>query len=482
MKQLEKVLEETRGELDSTLTALRTAQKQSDRRPSESVRKLNKSEDNETDDKSKSLLKPASTTASAAPSPGGGSPRHGSPVKHEVKEEQEQNELRDVLEGSSGLTRSEIEALQQEAEVRQKEAEALRQEKLLLDQELNKVKTQYATLPDSVIQQRPIYQRLQADLEQYKATADAAQKIHDELKEELIMLRGRETQFRQDIEQEYTKESLRLNKDLARLQGDLSRVRAERDSGIAEIAEFKTREAEKCRHVEEMKTLAFSRQTRISTLVSEIYRLRIALAAEKGDTELLQSYEATWKSLQDELQASADSQSSNTAVSADDGRPEEVLVKSLQGRVKELEALTVTYREQLQTLSGAASDEDLDMAELLVKGEAQARADLEEAQAKIAKLEQLLGDSGNPDLAKVSQKASETEKAVAALEAKVKGNDLVSPCVTCRMSPSATNAVLFSRSQPICLLQNFRDSARHGSSSISRIRARYSTWLSTTFV
>lgn len=422
---MEKVLDETRGELDRTLSALRTAQKQVDRRRSESVRKLNKNAEDDTnvqDDKSKTLLKPASTAASAAPSPAGGSPRSGSPVKHEVKEEQEQNELRDVLEGSSGLTRSEIEALQQEAESRQKEAEGLRQEKLALDQELNKVKTQYATIPDSVIQQRSIYQRLQADLEEYRVTAEAAQKIQDEMKEELITLRGRETQFRQDLEQESSKDTARLNKDLARLQSDLTRVRAERDSGIAEIAELKTREAEKCRHVEEMKTLAVSRQMRISTLVSEIYRLRIALAAEQGDAELLQTYEVTWKRLQEELKNSTDSLSSDTA---DDNRPEEVLVKSLQGRVKELEALTVTYREQLQTLSGAA-DEDIDMAELLVRGEAQAKADLEEAQAKIAKLEQMMGDSSNPDLAKVSQRASEAEKAVATLEAKAKGHDLVS--------------------------------------------------------
>lgn len=364
---------------------------------------------------------------SAAPSPAAGSPGRTSPVKHEGKEEQEQNDLRDVLEGSSGLTRSEIEALQQEAESRQKEAESLRAEKLALSHELDNVKTRYAVVPEERIRETPLFISVQEKLNEYKTLADSAQTLQDELKKELDSLKAKESQFRQDLEEEYAKETTRLNKDLARLQQDLTRIRTERDSGAAELAEYKSRESERARHVEEMKILANSRQTRITTLVSEVFRLRMALAAEHGDSELLRAHQETWERLKTETNGSAETPSDTAGTSAVESTlPEEALVKQLQDRVKELEHLTVTYRENLKVLSGGAPDEDLDMAEQLVRGEAQAKADLEEVQAKLAKLEELLGNDGTPDVAKLTQKLAETEKLVSTLEAKVKANDLVS--------------------------------------------------------
>lgn len=421
-------MEETREELESTLDALRAAQKQVDRRQSETVRKLNKTSDAQTEEeKPRTLLRPASAAASAAPSPAAGSPGHASPVKHEVKEEQEQNDLRDVLEGSSGLTRSEIEALQQEAESRQKEADALRVEKLALSHELDSVKARYVVVPEERIRETPLFISMSERLNEYKLLAESAQSLQDELKQELDSLKAKETQYRQDLEEEYAKETTKLNKDLARLQQDLTRIRTERDSGAAELAEYKSRESEKARHVEEIKILAGSRQTRITTLVSEVFRLRIALAAEHGNTEALHDYEKTWERIKTEMNGSGELTGDTAGrTSNESALPEEALVKQLQDRVKELEHLTVTYRENLKVLSGGAPDEDLDMAEQLVRGEAQAKADLEEAQSRISKLEELLGTDGSPDVAKLTQKLAEAEKLVTTLEAKVKANDLVS--------------------------------------------------------
>jgi len=428
VKHLEKLLQDTRGELELTLDALRTTQKQVDRRQSDSVRKLNKGLDNEADlQKPKPSLKPSSTAASAAASPAAGSPGQSSPVKHEVKEEQEQNELRDVLEGSSGLTRSEIEALQQEAESRQKEAESLRAEKLALSHQLDNIKTRYAVVPEERVRETPVFIGIQEELNKYRTLADSAEALHKELREELDSLKGKETQFRQDLEQEYAKETAKLNKDLTRLQQDLTRIRTDRDSQAANVAEFKSRDSERCKHLEEINVLANSRQIRITTLVSEVYRLRMALAAEQGDSNALQAYSETWERLNTEANGSSPTGDGPSNVSYNDAvLPEEALVKQLQSRVKELEQLTVTYRENLQVLSGGAPDEDLDMAEQLVRGEAQAKSDLEEAHARIGKLEELLSTSGEPDVAKITTKLEEAEKIVATLEAKVKANDLVS--------------------------------------------------------
>lgn len=431
MKHLEKLLQDTRGELELTLDALRTTQKQVDRRQSDSVRKLNKSLDSQTDEqKPKPSLKPASTAASVAPSPAGGSPGQSSPVKHEVKEEQEQNELRDVLEGSSGLTRSEIEALQRQAESRQKEAESLRAEKLALSRELDHIKTRYAVVPEERVRETPLFISVQEELNQYRSLADSAEALQKELKEELDNLKGKETQFRQDLEQEFAKETTKLNKDLTRLQQDLTRIRADRDGYAANLAESKSRDSERCKHLEEINILANSRQIRITTLISEVYRLRMALAAEHGDTNALQAYAETWERLKTEANGISPTGDGPANISSNDAvLPEEALVKQLQSRAKELEQLTVTYRENLQVLSGGAPEEDLDMAEQLVRGEAQAKSDLEEAQAKIGKLEELLSSNGAPDVAKITNKLEEAEKLVATLEAKVKANDLVSAIV-----------------------------------------------------
>lgn len=421
---LEKALEDTRKELDRTLDALRTVQKQVDRRQSESVRKLNKISDRQADEeKPRSLLKPGSAVASTAPSPAAGSPGHASPFKHDMKEEQEQNELRDVLEGSSGLTRSEIEALQQEAESRQKEAESLRTEKLALSHELDSVKARYAVVPDDRIRETPLFVAVQEKLNEYKTLSESAQATYDKVKNELDSMKAKETQFRQDLEEEYAKETTKLNKDLTRLQQDLTRIRTERDSGVAELSQYKARESEKAKHIEEMKALANSRQIRITTLLSEVFRLRIVLAAENGDSEALRAYEETWERLKTETSSALAGDTMGSRPS-ETPLPEEALVRQLQDRVKELEHLTITYRENLKTLSGGAPDEDLDMAEQLVRGEAQAKADLDAAQARLSKLEDMLGDNGAPDIARITRKLADSEKLISTLEGKVKANDL----------------------------------------------------------
>jgi E3 ubiquitin-protein ligase BRE1 len=326
-----------------------------------------------------------------------------------------------VLEGSSGLTRSEIERLQQEAELRQKEAETLRQEKAQLLTEFDTFKVNYVEIREERVAATSVYKALEDKLKAAEASANEATEEMKTLRDQLVVLRSERDKFRTDLEAEFTKANQKLQQDITRLQQDLTRVRAERDSHSAEIAECKAREQEKYRHVQEMKTLASSRQARIDTLVSEVYRLRMKVAAQDGDANLVQQYADAQALLQKEVNGSAANDAGNGAGDASD-LPEEMVVRSLQSRVKELEALSITYKKHLQSFS-EASDEDIDMAEELLRGEAQAKADLEEAQKKITKLEGILQTT---DTANLSKRASEAEATVAKLEAKVKAHDLVS--------------------------------------------------------
>lgn len=379
-----------------------------------------------------------SRPASSAPSPMTGGP--APVVKHEIKEEVEQKEMRDVLEGSSGLTRTEIEALQQEAEARQKEADSLRQEKEALLHELNRVKVRYADIPEEHVRQSQPFKELEVQLQRLHEAAETATGSLDKAEEELRELKATRQTFRKDMEAECSQEAIKLRKNLDKLQIEAVRLRSERDVNAADLADAKAREGEKFRHLNEMKTLSDSRQARINSLVSEVYRLRMQLAAQDGDTALIHQYADTLASLQSEANA-ASSMSQDAAIAAanEEVLAEQALVRSLQDRVHELDALTATYREQLQVLSGAAADEDLDMAEQLVRGEAQAKSDLEAAQKRIAKLEADLGSDDRPDVEKLTQRANAAETIVGTLQAKVKAHEMVR-CACSSLLPLTTDA------------------------------------------
>lgn len=113
--------------------------------------------------------------------------------------------------------------------------------------------------------------------------------------------------------------------------------------------------------------------------------------------------------------------------SADHPLPEEAVLGALQKELTEARQFIDTLRKNLATVTEVAEgSEDLEMAEAIMRREAQAVSDLEDANAKLAKLESLLtSDGASLDTAKMVKKLEEADETIKKLEANAVASNMV---------------------------------------------------------
>lgn len=153
-------------------------------------------------------------------------------------------------------------------------------------------------------------------------------------------------------------------------------------------------------------------------------RLRLKLAAKAGDSELLELRATTASATTEPVDSKEPDDSSAQPL------PEEALVASLRAQVQENEKYLANYRQRLAELTGLSADEaandDLDMAEKLLRGEADAKAQLEDLQAKHARLVELLDAEGKVDGEAVRSKYEAALETIKRLETQLKEQSLSS--------------------------------------------------------
>lgn len=76
-----------------------------------------------------------------------------------------------------------------------------------------------------------------------------------------------------------------VQKRLLVREADLARIRAQREEYRAEAQELKIRESDKLKNAAELKTLVTSREERIAVYDSQVRRLKMLIAAGKGQGE-----------------------------------------------------------------------------------------------------------------------------------------------------------------------------------------------------
>ena len=430
-KLLQAVLQRTQDELSATLESLKQLERKVVRDRSGTVQQLEKRThgENKEDADRKPDTAAANANGAAAGQFGAGSPAPGtSPAKTAaVKQERGaagvDEDMRDVLEGSSGLTRTEIEELRSAADARLKEATELRAEKLALLHEVDSLKIQRAEGGEAYFSHTPEHRQLSAQVRQLRDDAEAASALHSRVSAELDALRLEQGKLRATLAHEAAEHDAEANRKLGAALQDGARLRAERDARTAEVQELRTKESEKCRHVEQMRVLAEARQTRIDTLVSQTYRWRMRLAALEGDAALVEELAKAG------VPPSTPSDSAAPAADLPDPSlplPEEALLHATKARLEEAERLNRRYREELATLSNlSADDPELNIAEVLVQNEANALKHLEDARQELERLRKLLSDDGQPDGQKLLLRAETAEEEAKKLEAKVKTAEMV---------------------------------------------------------
>lgn len=74
-----------------------------------------------------------------------------------------------------------------------------------------------------------------------------------------------------------------VQKRLAAKEGDLSRIRAQREDLRSETLELKAKDSAKLRHVDQISKLNASLEERVKAYESQMQRLRMEINALKGD-------------------------------------------------------------------------------------------------------------------------------------------------------------------------------------------------------
>ncbi|KAG8726816.1 E3 ubiquitin-protein ligase bre1, partial [Ceratobasidium sp. 428] len=131
------------------------------------------------------------------------------------------------------------------------------------------------------------YKILQEHANQFKSDVDEYKTRWTAAKDELDNLKANHRAIHDEAiaKSQVTIEELQSN--LQKKEADCLRLRETRDSLNAEVSVRRARDGERTNGISQLKVLADARGERISVLMSEVRRLKSAIAAQTGDPDLL---------------------------------------------------------------------------------------------------------------------------------------------------------------------------------------------------
>lgn len=214
-------------------------------------------------------------------------------------------------------------------------------------------------------------------------------------------------------------------------ESEVARIRSNRDELKAEISELKAKDSDKMHALSEVKTLAEARKSRLQAYASELRRLRIGQAGERGDLEGVQL-----RVRHAEAAAAADEMEEGEVEIGEDE-----VAKDLQKRLTKAEELLLALGEQLRAYAASSSSSSTTSSsgggggaglsgpnvQALIESETRARSDLVEARRRVEKLEAILGPGGRADVREMADRLEEKARELKAAEAKATSQEAVSP-------------------------------------------------------
>lgn len=143
-----------------------------------------------------------------------------------------------------------------------------------LNETINHLSNKLANLTDAEVIQSPPFRALRRRHNDLLAQYDKLEAQNERYYREKIALINERADFQQSLRAETDARVQDLQKELAKCNNDLSRIRLIRDDLISALNIKKSTENEKNRGMEYIKELADTRQARIDTLETEIKRLK----------------------------------------------------------------------------------------------------------------------------------------------------------------------------------------------------------------
>ncbi|MBW0476096.1 hypothetical protein O181_015811 [Austropuccinia psidii MF-1] len=291
-----------------------------------------------------------------------------------------------VINGSASV---EHQLNQELPDFRARELDLLKEQLLHRAHEIDLLQCKLINLSDDIVHDTTAYKRLKTEVIHLKLELERTQALLETAQKESDQLRERQDEFRNSIVTEMTNRLEDMEKKLASKDADVTRIRATREEARAELHELKSRDAEKMKQVAQIRTLANSRQDRINALASEVRRLKMRLAAETGDQNLVNSL-------------------------ANDQEIE--LAKALQERLNKAEETIKSLHSQMEHIVEASNLQD---ATALIRSEADSRQELVTVRKQLEELRELIGPNGNPELVEMSNRIQLQIERQKVLEAKL---------------------------------------------------------------
>ncbi|GAA5987856.1 hypothetical protein JCM10908_007246 [Rhodotorula pacifica] len=311
--------------------------------------------------------------------------------------------------------REEVELLRDLVARRADELEELRSDRIALKNEIDQLKVKLVDLPDDVVSEQALFKTMQQhvqflgnEYDSKRVEAEKATKEADELRE------GMES-FREALLRDASTQSSELQSRLTVRESEVARIRSNRDELKAEISELKAKDSDKMNALSEMRTLADARKSRLQAYASELRRLRIGQAGERGDLEGVQL-----RVRHAEAAAAADDEMEEGEVEIG----EDEVAKDLQKRLTKAEELLRALGEQLRAYASSSSSSSSSggvsgpSTQALIESETRARSDLVEARHRVEKLEAILGPGGRADVREMAERLEEKARELKAAEAK----------------------------------------------------------------
>lgn len=174
---------------------------------------------------------------------------------------------------------------------RLKEIQDLESEKIKLVNEVNKLKIQLIEIPDEVIIESAPYKNLQLQCNFLKSDSDNSKIQLEKITREYESLKSTRQSFMEQVEQEEIKRRKSLEEEIRKLEQDIVRLQSEKDTFQQALELRNSKDQTEIYQNHEIRIIANTRKDRIICLEKQIQRLRMTMATNAGDKELLEMHD-----------------------------------------------------------------------------------------------------------------------------------------------------------------------------------------------
>lgn len=243
---------------------------------------------------------------------------------------------------ASAQVAQELEDAQKLAESRLLELDSWRNQVVTLRQESEALKMELQNIPQEKLVASDLYRQLHHRYELAGEEHTRLKSVNERLESENTELREQRQEYETKAKAEANSLVDELRNAVKTHEGDVARLRSQRDELMAELTDKKQKETVKYTQVDEMKTLVQVKEKRINTLRAEIRRLQISLAARLGDDVWMSKLKAGLTEEESE-QADADTE----------------LISDLQSRLKSAEERIDDLQRQQEARSSSTTEAEL---------------------------------------------------------------------------------------------------------------------------